>query len=91
LRLHQFETIHLEVVASEVGCLNILQDRVCCKCSSTRDEQGRVIGNGIHGSLNVFFTPVKHNNKLLKGHDISGAIAYIYRAKKSPTLIASVK
>ena len=29
LRLHWFETIHLEVVASEVGYLNILQDRVC--------------------------------------------------------------
>jgi hypothetical protein len=29
LRLHRFETIHLEVVASEVGYLNILQDRVC--------------------------------------------------------------
>jgi len=29
LRLHWFETIHLEVVASEVGYLNILQDCVC--------------------------------------------------------------
>jgi hypothetical protein len=29
LRLHRFKTIHLEVVVSEVGYLNILQDRVC--------------------------------------------------------------
>jgi len=30
-------------------------------------------------------------NKLLKGHDIKGAIDYVYRAKKSLTLIASIK
>jgi hypothetical protein len=29
LRLHRFETIYFEVVASKVGYLNILQDRVC--------------------------------------------------------------
>ena len=28
-RLHRFETIHLEVIGSEVGYVNILQDRVC--------------------------------------------------------------
>jgi hypothetical protein len=28
-RLHRFERLHLEVVASEVGYLNMLQDRVC--------------------------------------------------------------
>lgn len=27
--VHRFETIHLEVVASEVGYLKILEDRVC--------------------------------------------------------------
>jgi len=29
LRLHRFEILHFEVVASKVGYLNILQDRVC--------------------------------------------------------------
>ena len=29
LRLHRFETIHREVVTSELEYLNILQDRVC--------------------------------------------------------------
>jgi hypothetical protein len=29
LRLHRFERLHLEVVASKVGYLNMLQDRVC--------------------------------------------------------------
>jgi hypothetical protein len=29
LRLHRCETIHLEVVASKAGYLNILRDRVC--------------------------------------------------------------
>jgi hypothetical protein len=29
LRLHRFETMHFEVVASKVRYLNILQDRVC--------------------------------------------------------------
>ncbi len=27
--LHRFKRLHLEVVAFKVGCLNILQDRVC--------------------------------------------------------------
>jgi hypothetical protein len=51
-----------------------------------------VIGHGIHGSLNVLFTRVKHNNKLLKGHTtLIGLLTMCIEAKESPTPVASVK
>ena len=57
-----------------------------------RETSKRVIGNGIHGSLNVLFTRVKYNNKLLKGHTtLIGLLTMCIEAKESPTPVASVK
>jgi hypothetical protein len=42
-----------------VSCVN-------CDSEEERDWQGQIIGNGITGSLNAFFTRIRHKNKLLK-------------------------
>jgi len=52
----------------------------------------RVIGNGIHGSLNVLFSRFKHNNKLLKGYTtLIGLLTTYIEAKGSRTLVTFVK
>jgi len=42
-----------------VFCIN-------CKSLSERGWQGKIMGKGLHGSLNAFFTRIKHRYKL--GH-----------------------
>lgn len=37
-----------------------------CDFGGPRDWQGRIVGKGIHGSLNALLTKIKHKNKLSK-------------------------
>jgi hypothetical protein len=65
----------------------------CVLLQVFKDERlRRVIGNRIHGSLNILFIKVKYNNKLLKGYTILIGVLTIYiEAKESLTLVAFIK
>jgi hypothetical protein len=62
-----YESAELSLLCSETKSKI---DVFCIKCKrfSERYWQGRIIGKGIHGSVNAIFTRVKQKYKLLRGH-----------------------
>lgn len=43
--------------------VNVLCVNVDCDFEDERDWQGRIVGKGVHGSLNALFTRIMHKNK----------------------------